>query len=820
MSLILRTNVASAAHDVTPTWPLDSFVAINPLAGKEGAPFDAVELAGAATTRTIEAYLADLASGRIREEDLELALHERVPELAGRTTIGSHDISLVRLASLDMQLSQPSQRVSHLTEISDPIDRRMSTWIAAFLTRDPLWTMPHHHEGFYRSWKKLARFDRSLPKNARRKISELPDAPDSALAHALAHFAIAGDAVTPALRRELAALPGWVAHIKWRAGKQGDIDLTGYLAVRFSLRSILDAPPEPEEAPHSDSAVDDDLWVRAERVAEQVTGDAAHREDVALVARVLAIHGTREHPFTWQKAYELHYRNSLIGLLKHPEPSHESAEVQVVMCIDPRSEGMRRHLESDATVATVGFAGFFGVPIRFSSYHARGAINSLPALLEPRHHVTEQPIKPELVEKNVSSRRLRDAMRSALHSAESTTASPFALAEIAGLFYGAASTLRTFAPALSGRITQLSSQQISALDSTVTVADAFTLEERASLAETAIRMMGLTSFAPLIVLTGHASESMNNLYQSALDCGACGGNPGAANARSAVAIFNDVDVRSILQRRGISIPSDCVFVAAEHNTVTDAISILDGGQIPPSHMARVKKFGELQRGAAHSLLRERAHDLPGASARSPVARIQRRAHDWSEVYPELGLAGNAAMIIGPREITRGVDLSRRVFLHSYSPELDASGSALESIMTAPMVVAQWINHQYYFSTINPETLGAGTKTIHNAIGVTGVLSGHEGDLRRGLPWQSVGVGADAFHEPMRLAVLIQAPLVTVGQIVSRNQVLRDLLDNDWITLTAREDSDAPWYRHTSVGWKKCTTTTTVEGPHSWTASPR
>jgi uncharacterized protein YbcC (UPF0753/DUF2309 family) len=59
---------------------------------------------------------------------------------------------------------------------------------------------------------------------------------------------------------------------------------------------------------------------------------------------------------------------------------------------------------------------------------------------------------------------------------------------------------------------------------------------------------------------------------------------------------------------------------------------------------------------------------------------------------------------------------------------------------------------------------------------------------------------------------VQAPLASVGQIISRNQVLRDLLDNDWITLTAREDSDAPWYRHTAVGWKKHITT--MEGFHA------
>ena len=67
------------------------------------------------------------------------------------------------------------------------------------------------------------------------------------------------------------------------------------------------------------------------------------------------------------------------------------------------------------------------------------------------------------------------------------------------------------------------------------------------------------------------------------------------------------------------------------------------------------------------------------------------------------------LLIGPRTLTRGIDLGRRVFLHSYDTSLDPDGTALETIITAPLVVAQWINHQYYFSALNPDILGAGSK---------------------------------------------------------------------------------------------------------------
>ena len=157
-----------------------------------------------------------------------------------------------------------------------------------------------------------------------------------------------------------------------------------------------------------------------------------------------------------------------------------------------------------------------------------------------------------------------------------------------------------------------------------------------------------------------------------------------------------------------------------------------------------------------------------------------RSLDWAQVYPEWGLAGNAAFIVAPREISRGVDLQRRVFLHSYDADVDTDGSALETILTAPLVVAQWINCQYYFSTVCPQVFGAGTKTIHNVVGTVGVIAGHTGDLQLGLPWQSVCDGERLLHEPMRLLAAVQAPLARIDTIIGSNPILQQLFGNDWV----------------------------------------
>ncbi len=816
MSLLLRAQVATAAHDVVPAWPLDSFIAVNPLAGAESRPFGSS--AGVSHTRPTADYLADLKRGRITLDDLTTALERRVPALARSLTIDGRPTAASHIAALDLTMradaAAPAPRPAHELApdpAADPLDDYLSAWLSAYLSPDPLWEMPHRDRGFYGAWRALAPGDRSLPRRVRRRIRELPAEPDLALADALAALGVSGSSSTEVLRTHLRSLPGWVGHIKWRAEKVGDVDLTSYLAVRLTLIAELGRGTSPSEATRPKPSALEETLARAKRVAREIVGGDPRHEVVALIARVLAEHPPAEHPLTWQLAYEEAYRRPLLAGLRPSDAPEDRPRVQLVMCIDPRSEGMRRQLERDDDVETFGFAGFFGVPIRFSRYAARGAVDALPALLAPRHHVSERPVDEARADRSVSAGRRWDALASATRVADEATATPFALAETAGWFYGARSALRTLAPGLDGRLARLLSPGRHAPATEVTVADSFTPEERVSLAETAVRMMGLDRFAPLIVLAGHGSLSTNNLYESALDCGACGGNPGAANARAAASIFNDPLVRSSLRERGIDIPDDTHFVAAEHNTVTDELRMLDPHLISATHAARVQEFLSQQWDAGDRLTVERASLLPGFHSRTTPAQVRRRAHDWAEVYPELGLLGNAAMIIGPREISRGCDLERRVFLHSYRADMDPDGTALETIMTAPLIVAQWINHQYYFSALNPATLGAGTKTVHNAIGTIGVLSGHGGDLRRGLPWQSVGLGSDLLHEPLRLSVVVQAPIDRIGRIISGNQVLRNLLDNEWISLTARSTSDSPWLRYTAYGWDSLDHTPHTEG---------
>jgi len=180
-------------------------------------------------------------------------------------------------------------------------------------------------------------------------------------------------------------------------------------------------------------------------------------------------------------------------------------------------------------------------------------------------------------------------------------------------------------------------------------------------------------------------------------------------------------------------------------------------------------------------------------------RLDRRARDWAETRPEWGLAGNAAFIVGPRSSTRGIDLGRTCFLHSYDADQDANGAVLAGIMAAPVVVAEWINAAYYGATALPDLLGAGDKTLHNPVGDFAVLVGDDPDLRVGLPWQSVADGAGLVHQPVRLLVAIEAPIARIEQAINATPLVADLVNGAWIHVVGREAPTAPWQRREQSG---------------------
>jgi uncharacterized protein YbcC (UPF0753/DUF2309 family) len=371
-------------------------------------------------------------------------------------------------------------------------------------------------------------------------------------------------------------------------------------------------------------------------------------------------------------------------------------------------------------------------------------------------------------------------------------ASAFGFVESAGLGYAAKLIGRSLfmRPAASPDRWGLRGAEYGQVRPRLAIPGADTIESRAALAEKILRAMSFGGrFARLVLLVGHGSSSANNAHAASLDCGACCGQTGAANARALAALLNEPAVRSALARRGIVVPQTTRFLAALHDTTTDDVELFDADDATPTHAEDLDRVRIALRAAGQRARAERAPALglahlveqPGALHRA----VRRRAGNWAETRPEWGLAGNAAFIAAPRGRTRGVDLGGRVFLHEYDWRLDADGSVLELIMTAPMVVAHWINMQYNASVTDNVRYGSGNKLLHNVVGGRiGVFEGNGGDLRIGLPLQSVHDGKEWRHTPQRLSVYIEAPRGRVEAVVAKHPVVRQLVGNRWIFLFA------------------------------------
>ncbi len=336
----------------------------------------------------------------------------------------------------------------------------------------------------------------------------------------------------------------------------------------------------------------------------------------------------------------------------------------------------------------------------------------------------------------------------------------------------------------------------------------FSVTEQAYFVEAGLRLMGLTSnFARVVLFCAHGSSSQNNPYESALDCGACGGNQGLPNARVIAVMANNHAVRTLLQARGISIPNDTHFLAAQHDTTTDRVRIIDLEDVPATHrkdltrlMTDLEEAGiqaALERDLALGMSTER---IEPKTARQ---RARRRSEDWAETRPEWGLSKNSLMVIGRRSLTQTVNLHGHAFLHSYDYRQDASGKLLETIMTAPLVVAQWINMEHYFSTVDNEIYGSGSKVYHNVVGRIGVMTGVWSDLRIGLPAQTVLNGRMPYHDPMRLLTVIEAPRDRIQMIIGHHSLLQQLFHQGWIRLVSLDPRNGLFYHYDGVaGWRR------------------
>ncbi|CAN7723496.1 DUF2309 domain-containing protein [Ensifer adhaerens] len=780
---ILHGEALSRAADkavraIPPAWPLTATVAVNPFLDQVNETLDqtAARLARIGGVRLAlprKHYAYKIAAGEITDEDLMAALQSNAL---------SNRIDLPALKTAVAEEPQPVVALPTVAELAAGgtgtdwpglVSERIGTFAAGFFDQGQALWAASRRNGLYAAWRAFATHDLTPEifglKGFSIHVDDTPENPHAAIEQAALSLGLGAEPGTY-FHQLLLSVGGWAQyarHIQFKAEIEGRTDTTALelLAIRLVFEEALyeqhkaaiesewqqvrRAHVEPI-SPHFDTVIDGLLQVAAER--------ASQRKLAATLAAPSAIKVAELRPF-----------------------------LQAAFCIDVRSEVFRRSLESvDPGVRTVGFGGFFGLGASHKGFASDVAEHRLPVLLKPSVFSCSAVDHDAAADQQA---RFRARAVRAWGRFKLAAVSSFAFVEAMSPVY-AGKLLRDGLGFGTGKGPDAAKPRFDpSLD----------LDALAVLAETVLKAMSLTEgFGRFVLISGHGANVVNNPYASALHCGACGGYAGDVNARLLADLLNDRGVREKLVANEIKIPADTVFLGGLHDTTTDVVTLFEGdleNDIAPDNINRIRHW----LAQAGSLARaERARRLPRAAAGSVIER----SRDWAEVRPELGLAGCRAFIAAPRARTAGRSLEGQAFLHDYVWRKDEGFRVLELILTAPVVVASWISLQYFASSVAPSLFGAGNKLLHNVVGGIGVVEGNGGNMRAGLPWQSVHDGVDFMHEPLRLTVAVEAPQEAIIDILRRHAQIRALFDNEWLTLFAINDhGQIAWRYENGLRWR-------------------
>jgi uncharacterized protein YbcC (UPF0753/DUF2309 family) len=707
------------------------------------------------------------------------------------------------------------------------------------------WAMPERDRGIHGCFLEIYRssaaaqcggWARTLPNIVADDRAAERSALDS-IAHSLAQLGVRENEYAEYLSAELLALRGWagiVQQIEERPDRVPARDLTvtlrGYLAVRLLFeRAALDGAAR--HLAFGGPASELREWLRHRRpvlaaptaverawplfhVAQLCGLDASlveqwtPRQVIELESELRRLDDVHRRRILHQ-AFERGIRHRLYDALVHhvPQAPAQPPAFQAMFCIDEREESFRRHLEEvEPACETFATPGFFSVAMYHEGVTDAHPRPLCPVVIRPEHYVAEIETDGHRLIQHTRRlhRRAAGFLGYNVHLGSRLPVRGAVLMTAFGWLTLVPLVLRVVFPWLSSRWRRIRQTSITTtrtrlhLDREddappIGTHSGFTVAEMAVIVRRVIEDIGVRDrLAPLMLVMGHGSISLNNPHESAHDCGACGGGRGGPNARAFAQMANDPRVRELLASQGLSIDTTTWFVGAQRNTCNNEITYFDEDRLPAScrelFERAVDAIDTTRRREAHERCRRFdgvPHWYPAAAA---LAHVQGRADDLAQPRPEYGHATNAFCVIGRRRRTRGLFLDRRAFLVSHDPSDDDDGAILARILAAVVPVVAGISLEYYFSYVDPTGYGCGTKLPHNVTSLLGVMDGAQSDLRTGLPWQMVEI-----HEPARLAIVVESSRDRLSRVLQANPAVERLVRNRWVWLACLDpESGTLW----------------------------
>ena len=485
----------------------------------------------------------------------------------------------------------------------------------------------------------------------------------------------------------------------------------------------------------------------------------------------------------WQQAFEWSFYDQVLANIQHVNEvdSIETPSFQALFCMDDRECSFRRHVEYfDENAVTFGTPAFFNFEFYFQPVNGKFYTKLCPAPVTPKYLIKEE------------HRKKKQAKDLHYHKQSHSLFFGWIISQTLGFSSAFKLFLNIFRPSMSPATTasfkhlhKKSKLIIENFDMTSkedNLQIGFTIIEMADRVEGLLKSIGLVNdFAPIVYVVGHGATSVNNTHYAGYDCGACCGRPSSVNAKVAAFAANHSEVRKLLKLRGIDIPETTQFLPALHDTTRDEIAFYDEDVLTNANKVFHHQNAITFTKALHNNAKERSRRFDTIDTSDSLVKVhekvKKRSVSLFEPRPELNHATNAMCIVGRRSLSKQLFLDRRSFLNSFDYRVDPTGDYLSIILGAVAPVGGGINLEYYFSRVDNQKLGAGSKLPHNVMGLIGVANGIDGDLRPGLPSQMIEV-----HDPVRLLVIAEHFPEIVKYAISKNPATYEWFKNDWVKL--------------------------------------
>lgn len=670
----------------------------------------------------------------------------------------------------------------------EKINIEMIKWCSSFLDEgQSTITMPNRNKGFLYAIKSLIIHDKNLIGNNKNFVENLSEDPLQNILMLLDKLNVMQDEYEESLSFFAMQLPGWLGYVRWRNLYQihSNINVAEFFVVQLLFVYLI--------------------W-------PEIVVEGGYQEQNLEVVSIETEAIKKEILHNEKEIY-----SNLLDKIRYvdAQEARQISDVQMIFCIDVRSEALRYQIEFLGSYETYSFAGFFGLPVRLHQHDRTSNVSSCPALLRPKHEILEELEFSGKRHKKLYylGQKLLRNFKSLYQDLKYNFGTVFALVESTGFYAGMLMIAKTLMPKSSEMFKKYMLKQlvceVKSHYSLVYDEDhGIDFKSQVTYGENALRTIGLDeNFAPLIVIAGHGSATINNPLASSLDCGACGGNKGGPNAKILAAILNNARVREALKDKSIIIPDRTQFLAAEHNTTTDEVVIYKDIEIYSENKEIYSKLiDDLKVARQYNNLSRIKHfnqegNLGNVSQNKVERFFDNKSFDWSETRPEWGLVGNSAIIVGPRSLTKNTDLQGACFLHSYDWSKDKEGKILEAILMAPMLVVEAINMQYFFSSFDNVRFGSGSKITQNVTGKFGVMQGNASDIMYGLSLQSLNIADNkCLHKLSRLHGIVYAPKETISNIIKKHQALQNIFNNSWVHLIAIDPNDNKTWRYDRGSW--------------------